>query len=536
LIALSQELWEVLSSSRQVFRRIYEQIGTWLQIDVMKVHLQFIHQYGKDFWFPEANWSEKEEQNYKFSPGFKSFCMPYQCLFRIKRLMGFIINPKVNSPNLDSLSPEQKLECEKGFQSFYHSGLKVHQQYSKRWFRSPLIFGALADPQHYQEFSAVCLLAYISLKSSELGWKTLFLCCLKPAVLSIYKEERTLRIRCLVAVVRRELLASLKEDGLGNFWNILDRNETILGLLALLKSPPSEAVAMVKQGNTALFRWIQMCILAAPHQNKTVEGSFNIVDQILAVHNNISPEKVESIHRFLTNQVNPKKRQYLNRSGKTRWRPTKKSLENLVQRIDESIPDKIAIQKAKDSLKRKELEESSQKSTETFKFSSREQRYLDVFEKQKKKAPRRKKIDFHSKAATLEVKKTHKEQKKKGKVSKLNNEEESLNQITENSASPAVEVINVDEEETKKKKRAKTSSQSEPSDLMKTSPMLEVVTMEETNSKETERKRKIAKIPKKKLQTNPKILAGKKSRKRKELDSEKQEESVTKISKIVSKT
>jgi hypothetical protein len=75
-------------------------------------------------------------------------------------------------------------------------------------------------------------------------------------------------------------------------------------------------VKFFKESNTALAEWIQTCIFAAPHQNKSVEGSFNILDQILQIHPSLSPSKIESIQSFLLNVVNPKKQQFIKKEWK----------------------------------------------------------------------------------------------------------------------------------------------------------------------------------------------------------------------------
>jgi hypothetical protein len=71
-------------------------------------------------------------------------------------------------------------------------------------------------------------------------------------------------------------------------------------------------VKFFKESNTALAEWVvQTCIFAAPHQNKSVEGSFNILDQILQIHPSLSPSKIESIQSFLLNVVNPRKQHFM---------------------------------------------------------------------------------------------------------------------------------------------------------------------------------------------------------------------------------
>jgi hypothetical protein len=100
-----------------------------------------------------------------------------------------------------------------------------------------------------------------------------------------------------------------------------------LSLFDLLKSTRAKAVSFFKKSNTALAEWVQTCIFAAPHQNKSVEGSFNILDQILQVHENISPLKLQSIQAFLLNVVSPRKQQFFKENGKEKWRPTKKAMQ-----------------------------------------------------------------------------------------------------------------------------------------------------------------------------------------------------------------
>jgi hypothetical protein len=50
-----------------------EQVATLLHVDKLKIQLEFLSKYGKDFWLKVASWSEKEDTIYDFPPGFKSF-------------------------------------------------------------------------------------------------------------------------------------------------------------------------------------------------------------------------------------------------------------------------------------------------------------------------------------------------------------------------------------------------------------------------------------------------------------------------------
>jgi len=412
LVALSTELWHILPASRQVVRNMLSQVATWLQMEEIKIQLSFLSKYGKDFWFPESTWSEEQDTIYDFPPGYKSSLMTYQCLHRIEQLLNFIHDPDLHTPMLASLSPEKKENCQKHFCMFYKAGLKVHKQYSRKWFQTPLLFGAVADPSNFREFSAAILLAYSSLKRSQ-GTQSLFSLCIKPAVLSIYKE-RSLQLLCLVAIVRRELLTSSQSEGLLNVWNIIDRDETVLSLFNLLQCSKAAAVEFFRKGNTSLCKWIQTCIFSAPHHNKSVEGSFNIADQILVTHENISPEKLESIQTFLQNNVSSTKQQFIKENGKERWRPTKEAIQNLVEGVMQTVPDEVAFQKAKKSLKGRKKGQVNSK--EGLKISERERRYLEVFTRHKEVAPkRRKKVNLHSKASTLELKKVEKGSQKKKK-------------------------------------------------------------------------------------------------------------------------
>jgi hypothetical protein len=46
---------------------------------------------------------------------------------------------------LPLLLPEKKKQFQKDFQNFFKAGIQTHKHYSKRWFQTPLFFGAVAD-------------------------------------------------------------------------------------------------------------------------------------------------------------------------------------------------------------------------------------------------------------------------------------------------------------------------------------------------------------------------------------------------------
>jgi len=80
LAELSDELWHILPASKRTPRNLMDQLATGLHIDELKIQLQFLAKYGKDFWLKEASWSEKQDTIYDFPPGFKSFRMAFRSL------------------------------------------------------------------------------------------------------------------------------------------------------------------------------------------------------------------------------------------------------------------------------------------------------------------------------------------------------------------------------------------------------------------------------------------------------------------------
>jgi len=262
--------------------------------------------------------------------------------------------------------------------------------------------------------AAALLLGYLKeLEKTQVSRShSLFFLCIKPALKLLHKE-RNLQFLCLVEITRTELHKSRARKGLHSFWAIMDRKETVLALFGLLQSTRAKAVNFFKESNTALAAWVQTCIFAAPHQNKSVEGSFNILDQILQVHPSLSPSKIESIQSFLLNVVNPRKQQFIRKSGKEKWRPTKKAMQDLIEAALQTVPTKEKLEKAKESLKKKKKEEESATAKGSLKILQREQQYLQVFARYKALAPkRRKRVNFQLKAATVKVTKIRK--KKKG--------------------------------------------------------------------------------------------------------------------------
>jgi hypothetical protein len=235
----------------------------------------------------------------------------------MKELQVFQSSPHLHDPLLASSSPEKKEMFQKDFQNFYKAGIQTYKQYSKRWFQTPLLFGAVADPRNFRTVAAALLLGYLKeLERTQVSrFHSLFFLCLKPAIKFLWKE-RNLQFLCLVEIMKTELTKSREKEGLQNFWTVMDRKETILALFDLLQSTRAKAVKFFKESNTALAEWIQTCIFAAPHQNKSVEGSFNILDQILQIHPSLSPSKIESIQSFLLNVVNPKKQQFIKKEWK----------------------------------------------------------------------------------------------------------------------------------------------------------------------------------------------------------------------------
>jgi hypothetical protein len=55
----------------------------------------------------------------------------------------------------------------------------------------------------------------------------------------LYKEK-TLQFLCWVAVLQKELLASMTSDGLTSFWKIIDQRPTILSLSSSFSSVPKK--------------------------------------------------------------------------------------------------------------------------------------------------------------------------------------------------------------------------------------------------------------------------------------------------------
>jgi hypothetical protein len=59
LCELSDEMWHIRPASRKTPRNLMDQLATWLQVDKLKMQLQFLHKYSEGFWMKEASWSEK---------------------------------------------------------------------------------------------------------------------------------------------------------------------------------------------------------------------------------------------------------------------------------------------------------------------------------------------------------------------------------------------------------------------------------------------------------------------------------------------
>jgi len=414
ILALSEELWRILPASKSTVRNMHQQVATWLQAEKIMFHFNFLSKYGKTFWFKEAKWSEEGDAVTNFPPGFKSAQMPFHCLARIRRLNELLKDDKFLLELKDPLSPENREECEKQAKNFLQTALKTHKEYSKKWLQTPLIFGAIADPQNFRPFVAACLLAYSIEKKRQLGRNlSLFHQCIVPVVLDYWCGPQDAKFMHMVIIIHKGLVDSSKEEGLQNFWSIMDRTETVLSLLALLQSFQLHAVEVVKNGKTAIFKWLQNCIFSTPHQNRSVEGTFNGVDQILASHENVSPSKLESLQRFLQNEVSPKKKKFTEENPTKRWRPTKAALKDLLGRVSETTPSQKEVHQAKEALK-KEAEKA--KSADKLKLTKREQAYLQLHQEYKEKAPKKRKpIDFGAKASTLDIQKLEKVSQKKMK-------------------------------------------------------------------------------------------------------------------------
>jgi len=297
---LAREIYDYFPSAQRVIRTLWKQVDVWLHVDVLRLQVAVILDFGKTFYTNEMKWATADQ--------FRCVELPNRWVARMHTLDAALQSPEsyfltfYETAEALGSSDEDKARVEGEIKVFLLAVKKQYQGTSDKWLAFPHIACALGD-------ATVGIAQTIAhgLVAAREGSK----------IPDIFRTS--------------PLLANLTGGSLRDSKHELFEDPALFASIKALR-----AVPLQDSRCAALADWLNDNVRCVSSQQLNVESSFNILSDVIQVGRGRRKSGTEvKIQDHLQNRVHVDRKQaFSSTTGEpTPWKPTKENLVELERSV-----------------------------------------------------------------------------------------------------------------------------------------------------------------------------------------------------------